>query len=176
MANGSWLATKGKAGFRLIALAAAIATAVGVAPGRSEAETKSGAQRVRVIDGDGFQFGAEKIRLWGIDAPELRQECSKDGLRYPCGKIARDNLETLLAGQSVECVAQNRDRYGRTVAICTAGGEDVAGWMVSHGWALDWPRYSGGRYSVQQDKAEDARRGLWAGFFSVPWEWRKLNN
>lgn len=130
-------------------------------------------EAVRVIDGDGFQLGAEKIRLWGIDAPELRQECSKDRLRYPCGKIARDNLETLLAGQSIECAAQSKDRYGRTVAICTAGGEDVAGWMVSHGWALDWPKYSGGRYSVQQDKAEDAHLGLWAGFFTAPWEWRK---
>lgn len=144
-----------------------------IAPGRSEAQTKSGAQPVRVIDGDGLKLGGVSVRLWGIDAPELRQECSKDGLRYPCGKIARDNLETLIAGQTVECAEQDRDRYGRVVAICTAGGVDLAGWMVSHGWALDWPKYSGGRYSVQQDKAEDASLGLWAGFFAAPWDWRK---
>lgn len=129
---------------------------------------------IRVIDGDGFELATgEKIRLWGIDAPELRQECSKGGVRYACGKIARDNLDLLLAGQSVQCEEKDRDRYGRTVALCTAGGEDVAGWMVSHGWALDWPKYSGGRYSVQQAEAKNAGLGLWAGFFAVPWEWRE---
>lgn len=127
---------------------------------------------IRVIDGDGFELAGERIRLWGIDAPELRQECSKDGVRYACGEIARDNLDLLLAGQAVACVEKDRDRYGRTVALCTVGGEDVAGWMVRHGWALDWPRYSGGRYSVQQAKAEAEGLGLWAGFFAVPWEWR----
>ena len=137
------------------------------------AASASAAEPVRVIDGDGFELAGEKIRLWGIDAPELRQECSKDGVRYACGRIARDNLELLTTGREIVCEAQGRpDRYGRTVASCTADGEDVAGWMVRHGWALDWPRYSGGAYAADQDGAEANKRGLWAGFFAVPWEWR----
>jgi endonuclease YncB( thermonuclease family) len=45
--------------------------------------------------------------------------------------------------------------------------------MVRDGWAFDWPRYSGGRYSIQQAKAEAEGLGLWAGFFAAPWEWRQ---
>jgi endonuclease YncB( thermonuclease family) len=44
--------------------------------------------------------------------------------------------------------------------------------MVLSGWVLDFERYSGGYYAVEQAKAETAKRGLWGGEFVAPWEWR----
>ena len=54
----------------------------------------------------------------------------------------------------------------------SADGASVAGWMVEHGQALDWPRYSHGAYAAQQARAEAAKVGLWVGMFQAPWDWR----
>jgi len=55
------------------------------------------------------------------------------------------------------------DRYGRTVASCAVNGVDLVDWLVRHGLALDWPRYSFGRYSFAQDEALRSESGIWAG-------------
>ncbi|WP_210211677.1 MULTISPECIES: excalibur calcium-binding domain-containing protein [unclassified Mesorhizobium] len=61
----------------------------------------------------------------------------------------------------------------RFVGDCRrADGVSVAGWMVEHGQALDWPRYSHGAYAAQQAEAEAAKVGLWVGNFQPPWDWR----
>lgn len=127
----------------------------------------------RVIDGDGFELAGQSVRLWGIDAPELRQECSADGRRYPCGEKAKAALTAFLRAAAPICETVNRDRFGRQVARCEVSGEDLGALMVRSGWAVDWPRYSKGAYAADQDAAEAAGRGLWAGFFVAPWEWRK---
>ncbi len=44
--------------------------------------------------------------------------------------------------------------------------------MVREGWALDYGRYSKGRYAGEQESARSARRGLWSGEFTLPWEYR----
>lgn len=130
---------------------------------------------VRVVDGDGLRAGDERVRLWGIDAPELRQDCTRDGERYPCGKVAAVVLEGLIGGDPVACIEVDRDRYGRTVARCEVGGVDLAGLMVTTGWAVDYERYSGGHYAGHMMAARMAGRGLWGGAFSMPWDWRKGN-
>jgi endonuclease YncB( thermonuclease family) len=130
---------------------------------------------VRVIDGDGLHTAGQSIRLWGNDAPEMRQECSRDGILYACGVMARDALAAFVGASAPVCETVETDRYGREVARCEVGGEDLAALMVRSGWALDWPRYSGGAYALDQDVAERAGRGLWQGFFAVPWEWRREN-
>lgn len=131
------------------------------------------AESVRVIDGDGIELAGQSVRLWGIDAPELGQECSKDGRRYPCGEKAKDALTAFLGAAAPICETVNRDRYGREVAKCEVAGDDLARLMVRSGWAVDWPRYSKSAYAEDQDEAEAHKRGLWAGFFAAPWEWRK---
>lgn len=131
------------------------------------------AESVRVIDGDGIKLAGRSVRLWGIDAPELRQECSKDGRRYPCGEKAKEALTAFLGAAAPICETVNRDRYGREVAKCEIAGDDLARLMVRSGWAVDWPRYSKGAYAEDQDEAETHKRGLWAGFFAAPWDWRK---
>ena len=79
-----------------------------------------------INDGDSITLGAERIRMRGIDAPEYSQVCRKDGVDYPCGKLSRQYLVGLIAGQPVSCSGWQRDRYGRLLGDCIAGGKDQA--------------------------------------------------
>lgn len=94
---------------------------------------------VHVHDGDGLDRGPDRIRLWGIDAPELGA---------PGGIASRDHLRGLVSGKVIACDMQYRDRHGRPVAICyLPDGTDLACAMVAAGHAADWPRYSMGKYA-----------------------------
>ncbi|WP_206438774.1 thermonuclease family protein [Mesorhizobium sp. M7D.F.Ca.US.005.01.1.1] len=128
-----------------------------------------------VIDGDTIEIHGQRIRFSGIDAPETAQQCDDaKGFRYQCGAKAAAALDGFLAAsRPVTCDFVDWDRYGRFVGDCRrADGTSVAAWMVEHGQALDWPRYSHGAYAEQHAKAEAAKVGLWAGTFQAPWEWR----
>jgi endonuclease YncB( thermonuclease family) len=96
------------------------------------------AQPARVIDGDTIDLAGERIRLWGIDAPEGSQVCQRDGHPWQCGDDAAAALEALLDGEQVTCTEVDRDRYERTVATCTVGDQDIGAAMVRQGWALDF--------------------------------------
>lgn len=128
-----------------------------------------------VIDADTIEIHGERIRLNGIDAPEARQPClDADGSTYRCGQVAAMALADFLdAHRPTTCVEVDRDRYKRIVAVCQAGGQDVGAWLVTNGYALDWPRYSRGAYAGRQSEARAKRRGMWAGSFALPWEWRR---
>ncbi|MGX9118895.1 thermonuclease family protein [Mesorhizobium sp. BHbsci] len=128
-----------------------------------------------VIDGDTIEIHGQRIRFNGIDAPESRQYCDDaKGFEYACGRQAAEALEKFLAAsRPVHCSFVTWDRYGRFVGDCRrADGASVAAWMVEHGQALDWSRYSHGAYLAQQSKAEKAKVGLWVGTFQEPWDWR----
>src|SRR4030081_376600 len=74
---------------------------------------------VRVIDGDTLDMDGVRIRLWGIDAPEMRQTCQgKDGQNYECGRDSAAVMRELTRDRRVECESRDRDRYGRVVAVC----------------------------------------------------------
>ena len=140
------------------------------------ATTPAGDASVRVIDGDGFYLGDREIRIWGIDAPELAQECF-DGLGapYPCGQQAKRALSEIFGDSVPICETVDRDKYGRDVSRCSVDGQDVGAAIVQAGWAVDYTRFSGGAYLSAQDEAQDHRRGLWSGSFSMPWNWRSLS-
>lgn len=128
-----------------------------------------------VIDGDTIEIHGQRIRFNGIDAPESRQYCSDaKGFEYPCGRRSAEALASFLAASKpASCTFVTWDRYGRFVGDCRrADGVSVAVWMVEHGQALDWARYSHGAFSRQQAKAEAAKVGLWVGSFQAPWDWR----
>lgn len=126
-----------------------------------------------VTDGDTLRIGDAKVRLFGIDAPESKQTCERDGVTWLCGQEAGKALRELVAGQSLTCDERDKDRYGRIVAVCILpDGRDVGAVMVSSGLALDYAQYSEGIYSIQEAEACNAGRGMWAGEFLKPWEWR----
>src|SRR5690349_7668059 len=93
--------------------------------------------RPRVVDGDSLELAGHRIRLFGIDAPESRQNCrDRRGQSYSCGREARDALAAIIGRSSVSC-APVGESYDRDVAICTAGGRDLGDVMVRNGHALE---------------------------------------
>ncbi|WP_051442813.1 thermonuclease family protein [Mesorhizobium sp. WSM3626] len=128
-----------------------------------------------IVDGDTIEIHGQRIRLNGIDAPESKQYCNDaKGLDYPCGRRSAEALDAFLAtSRPVSCRFVSWDRYDRFVGECLrSDGANLSAWMVEHGQALDWPRYSHGAYAQQQSKAEAMKIGIWAGKFQAPWEWR----
>jgi succinoglycan biosynthesis protein ExoI len=126
--------------------------------------------RASIIDGDTIDIHGTRIRFDGIDAPESRQSCvDAAGKPYRCGKVSAQALDAFLSeSRPVSCRKTGRD-HNRIVAICTrADGSDVNRWLVANGHAIDWPKYSKGRYAKEQRQAEAARRGIWAGTFIPP--------
>lgn len=125
-----------------------------------------------ILDGDTVEIADERIRLEGIDAPELAQLCQDaNGRDWSCGIEARNALVRLGGGREWSCRSSSRDRYGRALATCEAGGEVVNAWMVRNGWALAYVRYSRA-YESEERTARQMRLGLWRGTFMAPWDWR----
>ncbi len=125
----------------------------------------------KLVDGDSFFLAGKEVRMQGIDAPEWRQSCTRDGKSWPCGEEARRQLARLLAGQKMVCRIHSVDQHGRLLAHCSAGGQDLNAAMVSSGFAVAF-----GDYEAQERSAREARRGLWSGEFQRPRDWRRDNN
>lgn len=103
-----------------------------------------------VTDGDTIKIKNTQIRLFGIDAPELN---------HPYGKKAKWALHKLCKGHTVRAEITDEDQYGRTVAKCfLSDGRDLSAEMVKLGLAIDWPKFSGGKYKSLE--ASDARKRL----------------
>jgi endonuclease YncB( thermonuclease family) len=126
----------------------------------------------RVVDGDTVELRGEKLRLQGIDAPEMAQTCEANGRPVPCGKLAAAHLDGLIGSRSLDCAVEGKDRYGRGLARCRTEGRDIAETMTRDGWALSDRRYSDGRYAGAEAAARAGRRGIWAMRFEDPAEWR----
>ena len=126
----------------------------------------------RAIDGDSLMVSDQEVRLFGIDAPELMQTCTRNGEPWNCGQVAKDQLAKLIAGKQVVCVPVTVDRYRRTVARCTAGAVELNRVMVAVGYAVAFRRYSLD-YGSAEDSARASKRGLWSGTFELPAEVRQ---
>ncbi len=104
-----------------------------------------------VLDGDTIIIDGWHIRLDGIDAPETDQFCDDAmSLPYRCGLRATAVLKEEIAGALVTCSRVGVDQYGRVVATCAVNGRDLGDVMVRRGFALDYLRYSHGRYAEAQ--------------------------
>ena len=133
------------------------------------------AGKPRIIDGDTIEIAGQRIRLYGIDAPEAAQRCVVDKSPWPCGRNATLALSSMISTNWVTCQERDKDRYGRIVAVCNlagAQGPDVNAMMVSQGWALAYRRFSTD-YVKHETAARRARKGVWRGDFIRPWDWRK---
>lgn len=125
-----------------------------------------------VVDGDTIKIDGRSIRLHGIDAPERDQRCQDgSGTNYNCGQRASRTLSNKIGGSAVSCERKDIDRYGRIVAVCRIGDEDLNGWLVYEGHAVAYTRYSF-RYVPEEVGARLAGRGIWAGTFTTPENWR----
>ncbi|WP_244626627.1 thermonuclease family protein [Bradyrhizobium ivorense] len=140
----------------------------------SQVRADDTAGQASVIDGDTIEIRGTRVRLFGIDAPEHDQLCrDQRGGSYRCGQVAANALAEFTGRQTVACVEVDRDRYGRSVAVCSAGKIDLADWLVRRGLAVDWPRYSKGAYASAEAEARGQQRGMWGGRFVEPWRYRQ---
>lgn len=116
-----------------------------------------------VIDGDTVWFEGRKIRLWGMDAPEM-------GQRH--GAAAKAELQRLLDFRRIYVIPMDTDKYGRIVAQIHCGRGDIGQTMVRRGYAVGW----NGAYARDEKKARRRRRGLWRrGGISSPAAYRAKN-
>ncbi len=129
----------------------------------------------RIIDGDSLEIGSTSIRLFGVDAFEGRQTCTRDGREWRCGEAAAEKLAELVDAGPLVCEYRDTDSYGRTVARCTSGSVDLAAELAHSGLALAYRQYSVD-YIDEEADAEAASRGAWAGGFVAPWDWRRNGN
>lgn len=130
---------------------------------------------VRVHDGDTLTLDGQRIRLWGIDAPELHQSCKLGQEDIPCGTQSRDALKSIIGRAVVVCRTIDVDRYQREVSLCYAGPVEINAEMVRRGWAVDYTQYSKGEFSTEQAAARADELGIWQCRFMMPWDWRKSN-
>lgn len=129
----------------------------------------------RIIDGDTVHIGDTKIRLHGIDAPEIKQTCKLNGGNWFPGRDAKNAIASLLADKTLVCRGTGQRSYNRAVARCYLDGKDLQDIIVSMGWAFDMPRYSHGMYAASELDAKMAGLGIWQGKCDKPWDWRRLN-
>jgi endonuclease YncB( thermonuclease family) len=125
---------------------------------------------VAVHDGDTITVRADKtvkIRLDGIDAPELKQ---------PHGQDSKQALSSLVFGKSVLIKPKSKDRYGRTIARVEADGVDVSIKQATNGFAWWYRQYAKNDMTLAnaESVAKSEKRGLWADSIQIaPWDYRK---
>ena len=151
-----------------------------LAPGTSAlAETLRGMVKA-VHDGDtvvlvGRGTGRVTVRLYGVDAPETRKP---DSPGQPFGSQAKRVLMFKVLGKEVTAEVQDRDQYGRTVAVIQLGGRDINAEMVAEGMTWAYRQFLNGpyasRYIALEEQARRQHRGLWRDPNpQPPWEFRR---
>ncbi len=130
---------------------------------------------LEVIDGDTFDIGEIRVRLFGVDAPEADQSCGTGagaGSVWACGAWVTQEVTLRFANRAADCTVVDTDRYGRSVARCTVDGRDIGEQLVSEGLATAYRQYSLD-YVTAEKSAQIARRGIWRGEVEDPASWRR---
>ena len=99
-------------------------------------------QDIKITDGDTIRINGEKIRFSGIDTPELRQTCLKQGIKELCGITAKQILIDKIADNKIVCIREGKDQYKRTLAECFVNNESLSSYLVKSGYAFAYRRYS----------------------------------
>jgi len=127
------------------------------------------------IDGDSLEFaGGMKVRLTGIDAPELQQQCIRDSAPWRCGEEAQRILSGLITGNQITCIGTMTDEHGRLLATCKRSGHDLGMMMIEAGLAVTRSD-SPAEYLVVEALRQQYKIGLWASEFEAPSAWRIAN-
>ena len=125
----------------------------------------------RAKDGDSLTVGGTEVRLYGIDAPEWDQTCQRGGEEWSCGEAAAEKLSQLVTGKNVVCSTVGTDEHKRILGRCMVGATDLNRAMVASGHAVAFRRYSSD-YVSAEDSAKANKRGIWAGTFQMPSDYR----
>ena len=128
-----------------------------------------------VVDGDTLKIGIYKIRLHGIDAPEIKQTCYIEKKEWKCGEKAKESLSNLSNLKKVRCLTNQKDQYNRYIAVCYINNLNINKWMVENGWAIAY-RYYSMDYVKNEEIANKNKAGIWEGEFIKPYIFRKRNN
>lgn len=118
-----------------------------------------------VHDGDTFTTcRGRKVRLWGVDAPELKQ---------PMGKEARDFAWNYLAGKDISLTCFYKS-FDRDVCQVMVGKESLDHQLASNGYAYDSVKFSKGLYSGAEIFPRILHRGVWSlpNGGVRPWDYR----
>ena len=127
---------------------------------------------IHVVDGDTWDVGGTRVRLFGIDAPEKDQTCTRaNGTTWCCGHWVTDTVRTAFQGRYARCEQVDRDRYDRSVARCSVDGNDANAALVRAGLARAFARYSSD-YLKAEREASLSERGIWASKMEAPWVFR----
>ena len=131
-------------------------------------------QVIRVIDGDTIHLDGKKIRFTGIDTPELKQTCFKEGAIVPCGVTAKEILLQKIGDNNVNCITEGKDQYKRSLAECFVNNESLSKYLVRSGYAFAYRKYSK-KFIADEDYAKNKQLGMWSMEFVYPWDFRKNN-
>ena len=131
-------------------------------------------QDIKITDGDTIKINGEKIRFSGIDTPELKQTCIKDGENNSCGLTAKQILIDKIGKNKVKCIEEGRDRYKRILAECFINNESLSSYLVRSGYAFAYRKYSN-KFITDEDYARINKLGMWSMEFDYPWDFRKNN-
>ncbi|MGL4873049.1 MAG: thermonuclease family protein [Cetobacterium sp.] len=128
---------------------------------------------IKVADGDTITVlkGEEKVRVrfYGIDAPEKKQEYGIKSL---------DVLKKMIDGKVVEINQKDKDQYGRVVGEVYFEGKNLNLYMLESGHVWWYKQYSKGEseYSAAEANAKENKLGLWKESNPTPpWEFRRKN-
>ena len=131
-------------------------------------------QDLRVVDGDTIHLNGVKIRFTGIDTPELKQTCIKEGVINQCGVTAKVILIEKISDNKVECISEGKDQYKRILAECFVNDESLSSYLVRSGYAFAYRKYSK-KFIIDEDYAKANKIGMWSMIFDYPWDYRKYN-
>jgi len=129
---------------------------------------------VKIVDGDTVHIGKYKIRLHGIDAPELNQNCFYKKNIWKCGKESKDFLINIIDNNEITCKIIDKDRYKRHIGICFKDNINLNKKIVLEGWAIAY-RYYSKDYIIDEEIAKINKSGIWKGSFEEPYLFRKNN-
>ena len=163
---------------QLRALAVSIATLIGAfcaLPAFAQSTETEISGMPEVLDADILKFGQQRVILWGVDAPEIRQKCWIDGVYWGCHEAAKRQLQLLSGRGEVTCTYRGEpDPFNRQYGVCTSGGDDLNAEMVRSGLALAFVEQSED-YLPEMAEAIANSVGLWqvGVLFEEPWQFRR---